>query len=97
MKMNVGKKDILKIIESLGGRADIDTIKSKYEKLPNNQTSHLWAHLRDLCKFGDIKEEAPKVYSLTELGKERILKGNYSWEGFYDEKTKKKIKEAEEI
>jgi len=93
--MDVGKRDILKIIESLGGKADVDTIKSKYEELPNNQFSHLWSHLRSLCKFGDIKEEAPKVYSLTDPGKERILKENYSWEGFYDEKTKKKTEEAE--
>jgi len=34
--MDVGEKDILKIIESLGGKADVDTIKSKYEELPNN-------------------------------------------------------------
>ena len=95
--MDFGKRDILKIIESLGGKADFDTIKSKYEELPNNQSSHLWAHLRDLCKSEDIKEEAPKVYSLTELGKERILEENYSWEGCYDEKTKKKTKEAEWI
>ncbi|PIW79823.1 MAG: hypothetical protein COZ98_05560 [Candidatus Omnitrophica bacterium CG_4_8_14_3_um_filter_43_15] len=93
--MDVGEKDILKIIESLGGKADVDTIKSKYEELPNNQSFHLWAHLRDLCKSGDIKEEAPEVYSLTEPGKERILKGNYSWEGCYDEETKKKTEKAE--
>jgi len=48
-----------------------------------------------LCKSGDIKEEAPEVYSLTEPGKERILKGNYSWEGCYDEETKKKTEKAE--
>jgi len=50
-----------------------------------------------LCKSGDIVEKPPKVYSLTEHGKERILKGNYSWEGCYDEKTKKKTEEAEWI
>ncbi|MCK4858991.1 MAG: hypothetical protein KAS87_00345 [Candidatus Omnitrophica bacterium] len=80
--MDVGKRDILKIVESCGGKADFDTIKSKYQELPNNQSSYLWAHLRDLCKFGDIKEEVPKVYSLTELGKERISGDEY----FYTER-----------
>ncbi|MBW2044704.1 MAG: hypothetical protein JRI96_07430 [Deltaproteobacteria bacterium] len=93
--MDVGKSDILKVIESCGGKADFDTIKSKYEELPSHQSSHLWAHLRDLCEFGDIVEKSPKVYSLTEHGKERILKGNYSWEGYYDKKKKEDIEKAE--
>ncbi len=93
--MDVGKRDVLKTIESCGGKADFDTIKSLYEELLNSQSSHLWAHLRDLCEFRDIEEESPKVYSLTEHGKERILKGNYSWEGCYDKKKKKDLEKAE--
>ena len=95
--MDVGKRDILKVIELCGGRADFDTIKSKYEELPNHQSSYLWAHLRDLCEFGDIEEVSPKVYSLTEHGKERLLKGNYSWKGYYSRKKGKDIEEAEWI
>jgi len=95
--MDIGKRDILKIIESYGGKANFDTIKSKYEELPNPQSSYLWAHLRDLCEFGDIEEDSPKVYSLAEHGKERILKRNYSWESYYDKKKKKDIKKAEWI
>jgi len=82
--MDIGKRDILKIIESLGGKADFDIIKNKYEELPNNQSSYLWAHLRDLCKFGDIVEASPKIYSLTEEGKQRVLDKNYSNWRHYD-------------
>jgi len=58
--------------------------KNKYEELPNNQSSYLWAHLRDLCKFGDIVEASPKIYSLTEEGKQRVLDKNYSNWRHYD-------------
>ncbi len=95
--MDVGKEVILKIIDLYSGKADLDMIKKEFEVRQPQQSVYLWAHLRDLCKFGDISEEAPKVYSLTEKGKERILKKSYSWEGFYNEKTKKKTEEAEWI
>lgn len=93
--MDVGKRDILKVLESCGENADYDIIKEKFEELQPQQSVYLWKHLKDLCKFGDIEEVAYKVYSLTENGRERILKQNYSWEGFYDEKTKKKTEDAE--
>jgi len=95
-RFDIGKRDILKIIDSLGGKASEEAIKAKYEQSPNNQASHLWAHLRDLCKFDDIIEEPENVYSLTEKGKERISKANYSWKGCYvSEETNKKIEGAE--
>lgn len=95
--MDKGKRDILKIINSFSGKVDFYRIKNKYEEFPDNQSSYLWAHLRDLCEFGDIVEEPPKVYTLTKQGEERILSGNYSWKGNYDKKKKKDIEAAEWI
>ncbi len=95
--MDVGKRDILKILESYGGKANFDTIKSKFEELQPQQISYFWAHLRDLLEFGDIVEESQKTYSLTKLGEERNLKGNYSWEGYYDKQKKENIEKAEWI
>ena len=109
--MDVWKRAIIKTIDACNGDAhyevickNIDTFielrEKDYKEIQPGLPAY-WGqiklHIKWLLKFEDIVERLPKVYALTDQGKKRVLEKNYSWEGCYDEKTKKRTKEAEWI
>lgn len=83
--MDVWKREILNTIYSHGGTATYREIYDNLRDFEQSRNKTKWGrrqiklHIKQLLEFRDIDETSGQTYSLTPQGRDRILKGNYSW------------------